>query len=74
MKSSGRMFIISVLIVIGCLVVAALDAFSSEPFINPDLGDVVLFGFIVAGTVTGFAAGYYGRKFTIEKAEKGKGS
>ena len=74
MKSSGRMFIISVLIVIGCLVVAALDAFSSEPFINPDLGDVVLFGFIVAGTVTGFAAGYYWRKFTIEKAEKEKGS
>ena len=74
MKSSGRMFIISVLIVIGCLAVAALDAFSSEPFINPDLGDVVLFGFIVAGTVTGFTAGYYWRKFTIEKAEKEKGS
>ena len=64
------MFIISVLIVIGCLAVAALDAFSSEPFINPDLGDLVLFVFIVAGTVTGFTAGYYWRKFTIEKAER----
>jgi len=62
------MFIISVLIVIGCLAVAALDAFSSEPFINPDLGDVVLFGFIVAGTVTGFTAGYCWRRLITEKS------
>lgn len=70
MKSSGRMFIIGVLIVIGCLAVAAFNAFSSEPFINPDLGDPVLFGFVVAGAVTGFIAGYYWRKFTIERGEK----
>jgi len=32
-----------------------------EPFINTDQGDLLLFLFLVAGTVGGFTAGYYYR-------------
>ena len=35
-----------------------------EPFINTDQGDLLLFAFLVAGTIGGFAAGYYWRKLT----------
>ncbi len=51
------MFIVGIFIVIACLAVAGVDAFL-KPFINPELGDVVLFAFIVAGAVSGFIAGY----------------
>jgi hypothetical protein len=54
-------FIVGIFIVIACLVAAGVDAFS-KPFINPELGDVVLFGFILAGAVSGFVAGYGLRK------------
>lgn len=30
-----------------------------EPFINTDQGDLLLFVFLLAGTIGGFAAGYY---------------
>lgn len=32
-----------------------------EPLINTDQGDLLLFVFLLAGTVGGFAAGYYWR-------------
>ena len=32
-----------------------------EPFINTDQGDLLLFVFLLAGTIGGFAAGYYWR-------------
>jgi hypothetical protein len=35
-----------------------------EPFINTNQGDLLLFVFLIAGTVGGFAAGYYWRKLT----------
>jgi len=39
-----------------------------EPFINTDQGDLLLFVFLLAGVVGGFAAGYYWRTLT-EKRE-----
>lgn len=35
-----------------------------EPFINTDQGDLLLFVFLTAGAIGGFAAGYYWRKLT----------
>jgi hypothetical protein len=40
------------------------------PFINTDQGDLLLFVFLLAGTIGGFAAGYYWRILMVEKAEK----
>lgn len=34
---------------------------SREPFINTDQGDILLFMFLLAGAVGGFAAGYFFR-------------
>lgn len=39
-----------------------------EPLINTDQGDLLLFVFLIAGTVGGFAAGYYWRILMVEKA------
>ncbi|HTZ17532.1 MAG TPA: hypothetical protein VMB78_03750 [Dissulfurispiraceae bacterium] len=41
-----------------------------EPFINTDQGDLLLFVFLIAGAVGGFAAGYYWRIIMVEKAPK----
>jgi len=41
-----------------------------EPFINTDQGDLLLFVFLLAGTIGGFAAGYYWRILIVEKAPK----
>lgn len=38
-----------------------------EPFINTDQGDLLLFVFLLAGTVSGFVAGYYWRILTEER-------
>ncbi|MEW6713597.1 MAG: cobalt transporter [Nitrospirota bacterium] len=35
-----------------------------EPFINTDQGDLLLFVFLLAGAVGGFAGGYYWRMLT----------
>jgi hypothetical protein len=40
------------------------------PLINTDQGDLLLFVFLIAGTVGGFTAGYYWRLLTTEKASK----
>lgn len=39
-----------------------------EPIINTDQGDLLLFVFLLAGAVGGFAAGYYWRVLITEKA------
>ena len=38
-----------------------------DPLINPGSGDLLLFGFLLAGTVGGFAAGYYWRELTKKR-------
>ncbi len=43
---------------------------SREPFINTDQGDLLLFVFLLAGAVGGFAAGYYWRTLVSEKSSK----
>ncbi|MEK6697917.1 MAG: cobalt transporter [Nitrospirota bacterium] len=43
-----------------------------EPFINTEQGDLLLFVFLLAGTVGGFVAGYYWRILIVEKAPKTK--
>lgn len=39
-----------------------------EPIINTDQGDLLLFVFLLAGAVGGFAAGYFWRRLISEKA------
>ena len=40
---------------------------AKEPLINTDRGDLLLFVFLIAGAVGGFAGGYYWRKLTDKK-------
>ena len=41
-----------------------------EPFINTDQGDLLLFVFLLAGTIGGFAAGYYWRELIQKNCKK----
>jgi hypothetical protein len=41
-----------------------------EPLINADQGDLLLFVFLLAGTVGGFFGGYYWRMLVAEKTPK----
>ncbi|MBI5026133.1 MAG: cobalt transporter [Nitrospirae bacterium] len=43
---------------------------AKEPFINTDQGDLLLFVFLIAGTVGGFIGGYYWRILMVERAPK----
>jgi len=43
---------------------------AKEPLINTDQGDLLLFVFLLAGTIGGFAAGYYWRVLMVERAPK----
>ena len=61
-----RMLIVGTLMAIACLMTAWVHAFL-RPLINPSLGDVVLFVFVMTGTVSGFIAG---NGFGGLKAEK----
>jgi len=45
---------------------------SSKPLINTDQGDLLLFFFLVAGTVGGFVGGYYFRELFPPEAERNK--
>ena len=40
------------------------------PLIDTDQGDLLLFVFLIAGTIGGFAAGYYWRILMVERAPK----
>lgn len=44
----------------------------SKPLINTDQGDLLLFVFLVAGTVAGFVAGYYYREMFPPKGRRDK--
>lgn len=41
-----------------------------DPYINTDQGDLLLFVFLLAGTVAGFGAGYYYRVLTEKRSGK----
>ncbi len=41
-----------------------------EPFINTDQGDLLLFVFLLAGTVGGFIAGYYWKELTSNRKQQ----
>lgn len=41
-----------------------------DPFINTDQGDLLLFVFLTAGAVGGFAAGYFWRIILVERSPK----
>ena len=41
-----------------------------EPFINTDQGDLLLLSFLLAGTIGGFAAGYYWRELIQKNCKK----
>ncbi|GAB4486321.1 MAG: hypothetical protein OHK006_14000 [Thermodesulfovibrionales bacterium] len=43
---------------------------ASEPVINTDQGDLLLFVFLLAGTAGGFAAGYYWRVLLTTKPSR----
>jgi ABC-type cobalt transport system substrate-binding protein len=40
---------------------------AKAPVIDPGSGDLLLFAFLVAGTIGGFAAGYYWRELVKKK-------
>lgn len=42
---------------------------AQEPLINTDQGDLLLFVFLIAGTIGGFAAGYSWRIMMVEKPQ-----
>ncbi len=42
---------------------------AKEPLLNTDKGDLLLFAFLLAGTIAGFAAGYYWRSLTEKKKD-----
>ena len=41
---------------------------ASDPFINTDQGDILLFVFALGGAIGGFTAGYYWRRLVTEKS------
>jgi len=43
---------------------------AAEPLINTDQGDILLFVFLLAGTIGGFIAGYSWRILMVEKSQK----
>jgi cobalt/nickel transport protein len=67
MANSGfnKLFFIGFILAGALLVFAGYEAFSSNPFIDPDLGDVKLFIFILSGSVIGFISGYNCRQLKI---------
>ncbi|RJQ15044.1 MAG: cobalt ABC transporter permease [Nitrospiraceae bacterium] len=42
---------------------------AKEPLINTDQGDLLLFMFLIGGVIGGFAAGYYWRTLTEDRAK-----
>ena len=45
---------------------------AKKPLINTEQGDLLLFVFLIAGAVGGFAAGYFWKTLLVNKAERGK--
>jgi cobalt/nickel transport protein len=53
-----KKFFVGVGLAVILLAVSGYEAFSLNPCINPDLGDVKLFAFISLGTIMGFISGF----------------
>jgi len=70
MKNPRRMFIASSLLTFAFLVAAAWDGFSGRPLINPELGDVALFIFVISGALAGFVTGYALRRYKTSNPVK----
>ncbi len=64
-----RKLIVGTLMIIACLMTAWVHAFL-RPLINPSLGDVVLFVFVMTGAVSGFIAGNGFGELKAEKVER----
>ena len=64
-----RKLIFGALIVITCLITGWVHAFL-RPLVNPNLGDVVLFVFVMTGAVSGFIAGNGFGGLKAEKVER----
>ena len=64
-----RWLIAGTLMVIACLITAWVHAFL-RPLLNPSLGDVVLFVFVMTGAVSGFIAGNGFGALKSEKVER----
>jgi hypothetical protein len=64
-----RWLIAGTLMVIACLITAWVHAFL-RPLLNPSLGDVVLFAFVMTGAVSGFIAGNGFGALQSEKVER----
>jgi hypothetical protein len=47
---------------------------AAQPLINTNRGDLLLFAFLMAGAIGGFAGGYYWRKLTEQRAGDTKGA
>lgn len=71
MKGLDKMLFISVVLAVALLVISGHEAFSMHPFIDPALGDVKLFTFIMTGTIIGFIIGFRWRQFGAGK-QRGK--
>jgi cobalt/nickel transport protein len=69
MANSGfnKMFFIGFTLALVLLAFAGYEAFSTNPFIDPDLGDVKLFIFILSGSIIGFLFGFNWRQLRITK-------
>jgi cobalt/nickel transport protein len=63
----GKMFFVGICLAAAWLIFAGYEAFSINPLIDPDLGDVKLFTFISIGTITGFIVGFNWKPLVIKK-------
>jgi cobalt/nickel transport protein len=61
----NKMFFIGFTLAVALLAFAGYEAFSTNPFIDPDLGDVKLFIFILSGSIIGFFSGYNCRQLKM---------
>ena len=66
-QGAGKMFVISAVLAVALLAIAGHEAFSVQPFIDPELGDVKLFAFIFLGSIIGFIIGFHWRQFGAGK-------
>ncbi len=66
-KRLDKIFVIGVILAVTWLTIAGHEAFSTKPFIDPDLGDVKLFAFISIGTIIGFIVGFRWRQIWAGK-------
>ncbi len=69
-KGPDRASVAAMGLAIAWLVLASYEGFATDPFINPELGDVKLFIFIFIGSIIGFIAGYQWRHYAAGRQGK----